>query len=157
MVAKKKPRKRRTTVPIPRTARDSAKPARRVAARVTPLPDAGAPGRTRVFPRMAAADVDALARSSVALADGVQSIGRAMIEIQRQLLSAGLIAARDLIDSRNLRDVIEVQRRFATGAVENAVRESGGLARLASRVADEAWAPLAPRLVAAWAPGEGTR
>jgi hypothetical protein len=30
--------------------------------------------------------------------------------------------------------------------VESAVREAGGLAELASRVAREAWAPLAPRL-----------
>jgi len=83
------------------------------------------------------------------LADGVQSFGQALIEMQRQSLSAGLSAARALIDARNLQDVIEIQRRYVSGAVEIAVREAGSLAQLAGRVANEAWAPLVPRFAAA--------
>jgi len=101
------------------------------------------------FPQLTAADLDALARSSVALADGTRYFGRALIEMQRQLVLAGLGAARALIDARNLEDVIEVQRRYVSGTVEIAVREAGGLAQLASRVANETWAPLAPRFAAA--------
>ncbi len=90
--------------------------------------------------------MDAVARSSVALADGVQALGRALIEYQRQSVAGGLSAARALIDARNLRDVIEVQRRFINGSVESAVRESGSLAQLARQVANEAWAPFWPRV-----------
>lgn len=99
-----------------------------------------------VFPRIAAEDVDAVARSSVAWADGVQALGRAFIEYQRQSVAGGLSAARALIDARNFQDVIEVQRRFINGSVENAVRESGSLAQLVRQVANEAWAPLWPRV-----------
>jgi hypothetical protein len=99
-----------------------------------------------VFPRIAAEDVDAVARSSIAWADGVQAFGRALIEYQRQSVAGGLSAARALIDARNFQDVIEVQRRFINGSVENAVRESGSLAQLARQVANEAWAPLWPRV-----------
>ena len=48
---------------------------------------------------------------------------------------------------------MEVQRRYVSDAVEIAVSESGGLAQLASRVANETWAPLAPRFdpaLASW-------
>ena len=93
-----------------------------------------------------AEDVDAVARSSVALADGVQAFGRALIEMQRLSVSTGLSAARALVDARNLQDVIEVQRRFVNRSVEKAVRDTGGLAELANRVVKEAWAPLAPRV-----------
>jgi Phasin protein len=95
-----------------------------------------------VFPRIASEDVDAVARSSVALADGVQALGRALIEYQRQSVAGGLSATRALIDAR----VIEVQRRFINGSVEQAVRESGTFAQLARQVANEAWAPLWPRV-----------
>ncbi|HEX4572522.1 MAG TPA: phasin family protein [Dongiaceae bacterium] len=103
------------------------------------------------MPWLAPADLDALARSSVALADGTQSFGQALIGMQRRFVSAGLGAARALIDARNSEDVMEVQRRYVSGAVEIAVRESGGLAQLASRVANETWAPLAPQFAAALA------
>jgi len=99
---------------------------------------------------MAAEDVEAVARSSVALADGVQAFGRALIDLQRQSVTATLSAARDLVGARNLEDVMEVQRRYLAGSVENAVKESGGFAELAGRVAKAAWAPLAPRIGAAF-------
>jgi Uncharacterized conserved protein len=57
-----------------------------------------------------------------------------------------LSAARALVDARNLQDVIEVQRRYVNGSVENAVRDTGGLAELANRVVKDAWTPLAPRV-----------
>jgi hypothetical protein len=103
------------------------------------------------LPRIAPADLDALTRSSLALADGTQSFGWALIAMQRRFISAGLAAARALIDVQNSEGVMEVQRRYVSGAVEIAVCESGGLARLASRVANETWAPLAPRFAAALA------
>ena len=145
MAAKKKPRKGRKTASITPSSRDSGPAAPRIEAPApdfSPAPAAPAPA---FFPQLAADDVDALARSSVALADGVQSFGQALIEMQRQSLSAGLSAARALIDARNLQDVIEIQRRYVSGSVESAVRVAGDLAQLASRIADEAWAPLVPR------------
>ena len=150
MVAKKKPRKGRKAASIGAPSRDSGLSAPRVAA---PLPEIS-PVRAAVEPAsfsrgLAAGDLDALARSSVALADGAHAFGWALIEIQRQFVSAGLGAARALIDARNSEDAIEVQRRYVSGAVEIAVREAGSLAQLAGRVANEAWAPLAPRFAAA--------
>src|SRR5215470_17853437 len=41
---------------------------------------------------MASAELDALARSSVALANGVQDFGRALVDMQRHALAAGLSA-----------------------------------------------------------------
>jgi len=49
-------------------------------------------------------------------------------------------------------DVVELQRRFVTGSLENAVRETGHLVQLAGRLAAEAWAP---RVAAA--PSRGSR
>jgi Phasin protein len=160
VVAKKKSRNGRKTASNASSNRDSGRAKPRVAPKAAPratrapaapelsppLPEAAVPLFPRIAAGLTAEDVDALARSSVALADGVQSFGRALIEMQRQSASAGLSAARALVDARNLQDVIEVQRRFVIGSVESAVRETGGLARLASRLASEAWAPLLPRL-----------
>ena len=146
MVAKKKPRKGRKAASIAPLSRDSGRRAPRVAAALPDFSPVRAAAEPASFsPGLAAADLDALARSSVALADGAASFGWALIEIQRQFVAAGLGAARALIDAPNSQDVIEVQRRYVSGAVEIAVSESGGLARLASRVANETWAPLAPR------------
>jgi hypothetical protein len=168
MVAKKKSRNGRKTARISPSARDSGWARPRVAAKPaeSKAPQLSAPAlppavKVEIRPEVqalparvshpiaagfAAADIDALARASVAVADGVQSLGRALIEMQREAASAGLSAASALVDAHNLQDVIEIQRRFVTGRVESAVRETGGLAQLASRVAREAWAPLAPRL-----------
>ena len=150
IVAKKKPRKGRKAASISPSSRDSGRMAPRVAA---PLPDfspvRAATEPASYSPGLAATELDALARSSVALAEGAQSLGWALIEIQRQFVAAGLGAARALIDAPNSQDVIEVQRRYVSGAVEIAVREAGGLAQLARRVANKAWAPLVPRFAAA--------
>jgi hypothetical protein len=89
-----------------------------------------------------AAGIDAAVRAGVALADGVQAFGRALLEMQRHSVTAGLAAARSLIDARNLDDVVAVQRRYINGRVEQVIRESGSLADLARRVAGEALAPL---------------
>jgi hypothetical protein len=144
MVAKKTPRKGRKTAPITPSSRDSGQAVPRVEAAPGFPPEPATPAPA-LFPQFATDDVDALARSSAALADGVQSFGQALIEMQRQSLSAGLSAASALVDARNLQDVIEIQRRYVSGSVESAVREAGGLAQIASRVANEAWAPLVPR------------
>jgi len=150
MVAKKKPRKGRKAASIRHSSPDSGRRAPRVAAPQPDLSPVWAAAEPASFsPGLAAADLDAFARSSVALADGAASFGWALIEIQRQFVSAGLGAARALIDARNSQDVIEVQRRYVSAAVEIAVREAGGLAQLASRVTDNAWAPLVPRFAAA--------
>lgn len=167
MVAKKKSRNGRKSAPISPSARDSGRGRPRVAAKPaeTRVPLAAGQAAVPVPPRVqleiqevpvpasppitagfATGDIDVLARASVAVADGVQSLGRALIEMQREAASAGLSAASALVDAHNLQDVIEIQRRFVSGRVESAVREAGGLAQLASRVAREAWAPLAPRL-----------
>jgi phasin family protein len=142
MITKKKSRKSPKTALISRPTRDSgdARPAVESAISV-----ASAVAGLGFIP-FGAEDVDAVARSSVALADGVQAFGRALIEMQRLSVSTGLSAARALVDARNLQDVIEVQRRFVNGSVEKAVRDTGGLAELANRVVTEAWSPLAPRV-----------
>src|SRR5262249_17296279 len=100
-------------------------------------------------PLLHAEDIDAVARSSVALADGAQAFGRALLKMQRDSIAAGLSAARALVDARNLQDVLEGQRRYLSGSVEQAVRQSGGFTDLARRVANEAWAPLMPRVASA--------
>jgi len=105
--------------------------------------------KATVHPLLRPEDIEAVARSSVALADGAQAFGRAVLAMQRDSIAAGLSAARALVDARNLQDVLEVQRRYLTGSVEQAVRRSGGFAELASRVANEAWAPLLPRVTMA--------
>ena len=102
-----------------------------------------------IFPVLKPEDLDAVARSGVALADGVQALGQALIEMQRHTFAAGLSAARALVDARNYQDVIEVQRRFVSGSVDHAIRDSGNLAELAARVANATWAPLLPRVGAA--------
>ena len=142
MIAKNKSRKSPKTAAIARPTRDSGGARQAVEPVVSVAPPVAEPD----FLPFGAEDVDAVARSSVALADGVQAFGRALIEMQRLSLSAGLSAARALVDARNLWDVIEVQRRYLNGSVENAVRDTGGLAELANRVVKEAWAPLAPRV-----------
>jgi hypothetical protein len=62
------------------------------------------------------------------------------------------LAARGLVDALNPRDVLELQRRFVAGSLENWVRETGHLVQLAGCLAAEAWAP---RVAAA--PGRGSR
>lgn len=148
MIAKKKSRKGPKTALISRSTRDSEGARPPIGSVVSVAPAVAELG----FTPFAAEDVDAVARSSVALADGVQAFGQALIQMQRRSVSAGLLAARGLVDARNLQDVMELQRRFVTGSLENAVRETGALVQLASRVATEAWAP---RVAAA--PGRSNR
>jgi hypothetical protein len=142
MIAKKKTRKSPKTAAIARPTRDSEGPRQGVESAITLPPAVAELG----FVAFGAEDVDAVTRSSVALADGLKAFGRALIEMQRHSLSAGLSAASALVDARNSWDVIEIQRRYLNGSVENAVRDVGGLAELANRVVKEAWAPLAPRV-----------
>jgi hypothetical protein len=142
MIAKNKSRKSPKTAVISRPTRDSGGVPQALESAISAAPAVAEPG----FVAFRAEDVDAVARSSVALADGVQAFGRALIEMQRLSVSAGLSAASALVDARNLHDVIEVQRRYLNGSVQNAVRDAGGLVELANRVAKEAWAPLAPRV-----------
>ena len=150
MVAKKKPRKGRKAASIAPLSRDSGRRAPRVAAALPDFSPVRAAAEPASFsPGLAAAELDVLARSSLALAEGAHAFGWALIEVQRQFVLAGLGAARALIDARDSQDVIEVQRRYVSGAVEIAVREAGGLAQLACRVANKAWVPLAPRFAAA--------
>jgi hypothetical protein len=96
--------------------------------------------------------LDTVTHSGLAPADGMQTLGQALIEMQQRSVSAGLLAARALVDARNPWDVIELQRRFVTGSLENWVRETGHLVQLAGRLAAEAWGP---RVGAA--PGRGSR
>ncbi len=138
MIAEKKSRKSPKTAVISRPTRDSGGARQAVAV---------APAGTELgFTHFGAEDVDAVARSSVVLAAAAEAFGRALIEMQLLSVSAGLSAASALVDARHLQDVIEIQRRYLNGSVENAVRDAGGLAELASRAVKEAWAPLAPRV-----------
>jgi phasin family protein len=93
-------------------------------------------------------DVEALAKSSVALTDGVEAFGRELFDFQRQSLTAGLATMRALIDARNLEDVVDLHGRYVRGSVENLVREGGRLAELANKVANETWQPLQSRAAA---------
>jgi phasin family protein len=94
------------------------------------------------------ADVEALARSSVALTDGVEAFGRELFDFQRQSLAAGLSAVRALIDARNLEDVVDLHGQYLRGSVERAVRQGGRLAELANKVASDTWQPLQDRAAA---------
>ena len=100
------------------------------------------------FIPFAAEELDTVTLSGLALADGIQTFGQALIEMQQRSVSAGLVAAHGLVDARNPWDVIELHRR----SLESWVRETGHLVRLAGRLAAEAWAP---RVAAA--PGRGSR
>jgi phasin family protein len=93
-------------------------------------------------------DVEALAKSSVALTAGVEAFGRELFDFQRQSLTAGLSAMRALIDARNLDDVVDLHGRYMRGSVESLVREGGRLAELANKVAGETWQPLQDRAAA---------
>jgi hypothetical protein len=93
-------------------------------------------------------DVEALARSSVALTDGVEAFGRELLDFQRQSLTAGLATMRALIDARNLEDVVDLHGRYLRGSVESLVREGGRLAELTNKIAIETWQPLQSRAAA---------
>jgi hypothetical protein len=148
MIAKNKSRKSPKTAVISRSTRGSSRSKRQVEAKISVAPGHEAP----ILSPFAAEELDPVARSGLALADGVQAFGQALIEMQRRSVSAGLLAARGLVDARNPWDVMELQRRFVTGSLENALREAGALVELASRVASEAWAA---RVAAA--PGRSSR
>ena len=112
-----------------------------------------APGHDATkFSPFAAEELDTVTRSGLALADGIQAFGQTLIEMQRRSVSAGLLAARGLVDARSPWDVMALQRRFVTGSLENAVRETGVLVELAVRLAAEVWSP---RVAAA--PSRGSR
>jgi phasin family protein len=93
-------------------------------------------------------DVEALARSSVALTDGIGAFGRELFDFQRQSLTAGLSTVRALIDARNLEEVVDLHGRYLRGSGESLVREGGRLAELANKIAGEAWRPLQDRAAA---------
>jgi len=148
MIAKNKSRKSPKTAVISRSTRDSSGSKRQVEAKISVAPGHEAP----ISSPIAAEELDTVPRSGPALADGVQAFGRALIEMQRRSVSAGLLAASGLVDARDPWDVMELQCRFVTGSLENALRETGALVQLASRLATEAWATEA-WATGAWATG----
>ena len=148
MIAKNKSRKSPKTAVIAPSTRSANSPERQAGATFSVAPGHDAP---KFFP-FAAEELDTVTHSGVAPADGIQTFGQALIEMQQRSVSAGLLAVRGLVDARNPWDVIELQRRFVTGSLENWVRETGHLVQLAGRLAAEAWAP---RVGAA--PGRGSR
>jgi hypothetical protein len=148
MIAKNKSRKSPKTAVIARSTRSANSPEHQTGATFSGSPGHDAP---KFFP-FAAEELDTVTRSGLALADGIQAFGQALIEMQWRSVSAGLLAARGLVDARSPRDVLELQRRFVAGSLENWVRETGHLVQLAGCLAAEAWAP---RVAAA--PGRGSR
>jgi hypothetical protein len=148
MIAKNKSRKSPKTAVIRRSTRGLNSSERHAGAKISVARGHDAP---KFFP-FAAEELDTVTRSGLALADGIQAFGQALIEMQRRSVSEGLLAARGLVDARNPWDVMELQRRFVTGSLENALRETGDLVQLARRLAAEAWAP---RVAAA--PSRGSR
>jgi hypothetical protein len=149
MIAKNKSRKSPKTAVIAPSTRGSNGPQRLVRAKNSVAPGHDAPN----FSPFAAEELDTVARSGLALAEGIQAFGQALIEMQRRSVSAGLLAARGLVDARSPWDVMELPRRFVTGSLENAVRETGALVQLAGRLATAAWAP---RVAAAPSRGSGS-
>jgi len=155
MIAKNKSRKSPKTAVITPSTRSANSPERRAGAKISVVPGHDAPLFSTFAIEdspFAAEELDTVTRSGLALADGIQAFGQALIEMQWRSVSAGLVAARGLVDVRNPRDVLELQRRFVAGSLENWVRETGHLVQLAGCLAAEAWAP---RVAAA--PGRGSR
>ena len=118
MIAKNKSRKSPKTAVIAPSTRSANSPERRAGATISVAPGHDAPKFLFGIP-FAAEELDTVTRSGLALADGIQAFGQALIEMQRRSVSAGLLAARGLVDARNPWDVIELQRRFVTGSLEN--------------------------------------
>ena len=158
MIAKNKSRKSPKTAAIAPSTRGSNSSERQAGAKISVAPGHDAPMVSSFAIEdspFVAEELDTVTRSGLALADGIQAFGQAWIEMQRRSVSAGLLAARGLVDARSpwdVLDVVELQRRFVTGSLENAVRETGHLVQLAGRLAAEAWAP---RVAAA--PSRGSR
>ena len=148
MIAKNKSRKSPKTAVIAPSTRSANSPERQTGATFSVAPGHDVPK----FIPFAAEELDTVTLSGLALADGIQTFGQALIEMQQRSVSAGLLAARGLVDARNPWDVVKLQRHFGAGSLESWVRETGHLVRLAGRLAAEAWAP---RVAAA--PGRGSR
>ena len=122
MIAKNKSRKSPKTAVITPSTRSANSPERRAGAKISVVPGHDAPLFSTFAIEdspFAAEELDTVTRSGLALADGIQAFGQALIEMQWRSVSAGLLAARGLVDARNPRDVLELQRRFVAGSLEN--------------------------------------
>ena len=102
MIAKNKSRKSPKTAVITPSTRSANSPERQAGAKISVVPGHDAPHSYSPF---AAEELDTVTRSGLALADGIQAFGQALIEMQRRSVSAGLLAARGLVDARNPWDV----------------------------------------------------
>ena len=109
MIAKNKSRKSPKTAVIAPSTRSANSPERRAGAKISVVPGHDAPLFSTFAIEdspFAAEELDTVTRSGLALADGIQAFGQALIEMQWRSVSAGLLAARGLVDARNPRDVI---------------------------------------------------
>lgn len=97
------------------------------------------------YGRIAAANmsqVDALMRSSGAVARGIEDLGKAWLDLSQKSLTDGATVAKAITGARSLQDVIELQADLTRMMLDRLLGETMRISELSAKVAGEATAPL---------------
>jgi phasin family protein len=92
--------------------------------------------------RLSHETMDALVRSSTALARGLQEVQQLWLGFAQASLQDGAAVARALAAARSPREVLQLQSDYARATFDKLMAESGRASQLSLRAANEAARPL---------------
>lgn len=90
------------------------------------------------FPAFGAVDMNAFVASGTAMVEGMQSIGKEMMDYSRKTAERNVEATKAVFGASSVQEAIEVQSRHATGSMNDLVAESTKLSGMAMDVASKA-------------------
>lgn len=96
-------------------------------------------------------NIAALAKSNLALSEGMQAIGREILTYARSSLESASQTAAALLEAKTLDEVIQLNTDLAKSSLEALLARSAKLSEMGVSIANEALAPLGGRMEATFA------
>ena len=85
---------------------------------------------------------DAVVKSSEVTLKGVEESAKRIQNYATTSLENGMTVAKDIVNCRNVNELIDLQTGYAKKAYDSAVVEASALAELGAKVANDAFAPI---------------
>ena len=91
----------------------------------------------------------AVIRANAALNQGLEALGREVIQYARQSFEQAAETATALLGAKTFEDVVQLNTQFAKANIEGLIERSARLSEMGVKVASDALAPLGGRVEAA--------
>ena len=91
-------------------------------------------------------NVDACVRSSTAFAQGIESMGKELMDFAQSAVDANVATTKALFGATTVRELIDLQTEFQRSRFDSLVAESAKLTELSMTLASDAFEPIQARL-----------